>query len=462
MVLVNTQKKLSAAHALPAGLNDALLRSIHKLGAALARSDRDHWEWWVNHGFNEAAALLLVSDTYYHQFPEAWRWRDVAIKRLLFMVRTNIDRNGVDIENSPYYHLYVLGLVSQIAQWARTNSEPKVARAYTTAERKMLRYAAAVVQPDGRLPSLGASGPIYVPAMDTRVFQPLTERNPQFGFIYSNGVVGSAPRAGVTAFPASGFAVLRSRLRSELQRREQTFVTFDSGPYRTAHSDLDAESITLYAHGHELLPDSGLYTYLASPERWYFHGTTAHNTVVVDGRNQRAGIATLAGTGKNYAVGRSDLYPGVAHRRTVAVLRQGLVLVTDHLSSHTRHTYAQTWHVMPAAKLASATPKTASIAAPGTTLRIVQAHPKGLRFRSLRGTRHPMGGWFSPSYGSKVPNLQLSFSRTARSTSFVTVLSTLRGVSVAVRGNAIDVCASHDGYAVVLHGTHLGVSRRSC
>ena len=468
MVLVNTQTKLSRAGVLPPALNTSILWSIHKLGVALARSDRDHWEWWVNHGFTEAAALLLVADNYYHRFPEAWRWRDVGIERLLFMLRTNIDADGVDIENSPYYHYYVLGLVSQIARWATANSEPKVARAYDAAEKKMLRYAATIVQPDGRLPSLGASGPVLVPAMDQRVFGPLTELDPHFAFVLSNGVLGTPPPAGVTTFPVSGLAVLRTPLRSRVRRLAQTFVTFDSGSYRTAHSDLDAESITLYANGRELLPDSGLYTYLNGPERWYFHGTAAHNTVVVDGRNQRAGPARLLASGRlegggSWASGLSTLYAGVAHRRTVVVLRPGVVLVVDRLSSSTPHDYAQTWHVLPGATLASGGATGATVAGPGgaTLLRIAQAREGS--FTSVEGSRNPIAGWFAPSYDTKVPNLQLTFARHGRSVDFETVLSTLPGPATAsADGGLVHVCAGGYGYDVEFAARSVTAERSAC
>jgi peptidoglycan/xylan/chitin deacetylase (PgdA/CDA1 family) len=458
MVLVNVQKRLSADRVLPSKLNRSLLRSIRKLGAALARSDRDHWEWWVNHGFTEAAALLLVADNYYHEFPEAWRWRDVALQRLLFMLRTNIDRDGVDIENSPYYHYYVLELVSQIARWAEANDEPAIARAYGRAERKMLVYAADIVQPDGRLPSLGASGPSLVPAMDPTVYEPLEPLDPHFRFVWTQGLLGTPPPTGAKVFAGSGLVVMRSPSPSRLERERQTFVTFDSGKYRTDHSDLDAESITLYADGRELLPDSGLYTYLPGAARRYFHGTVAHNTVVVDGRDQRAGNASVLAAGRlpnggSFAVGDNALNPGVDHRRTVVLLRPGLVLVSDRLVSSRPHAYAQTWHVLPGARLRSAGPGGASVEDAGgrTLLAIRQAQPVGIRLSSLEGRRNPLAGWFSASYGQKTPNLQLSFTRRGRNAQFVTLLDALPGgATVTSSGSRVHVCARGRGYSISL------------
>lgn len=157
MVLTNTYVKLRALRAMPADLEKSLYESISKLGSALALSDRDHWEWWVNHGFNEAAGLLLIADNF-PKMPRAAAWRRLAVQRLAFMLRTNVDANGVDIENSPYYHYYVLGLISQIARWGKAHGEPALGRMYAHAEKRMLAYAAEVVQPDGRLPMLGPRG----------------------------------------------------------------------------------------------------------------------------------------------------------------------------------------------------------------------------------------------------------------------------------------------------------------
>jgi len=47
---------------------------------------------------------------------------------------------------------------------------------------------------------------------------------------------------------------------------------------------LDALNFTLYGNGEELITDAGLYTYENNAFKSYFHGTEAHNTVVVDGK----------------------------------------------------------------------------------------------------------------------------------------------------------------------------------
>ena len=45
------------------------------------------------------------------------------------MLANTIDADGVEVENSPFYQVYVLGLVYQIAQWAK-RYEPTLATPY--------------------------------------------------------------------------------------------------------------------------------------------------------------------------------------------------------------------------------------------------------------------------------------------------------------------------------------------
>ncbi len=185
----------------------------------------------------------------------------------------------------------------------------------------------------------------------------------------------------------------------------------------------------MYSGCAEVLPTSGLYTYTEEPGLKYFHGTRSHNTVVVDGGDQEAGSA-VAGShgsskGSTWASGVSGLYPGVTHHRTVVILRQGLVLVRDQLSSSTSHEYSQTWHLAP-----NATPGAGASAESVTALvggkpqlQITQASPAGMTLRSFDGATYPMRGWYSSSYGFKQPSWALQFTRGGPSASFATLLA---------------------------------------
>lgn len=459
MTLVNYYWKLQQDGELPADLRTSLEASLARLGAFLAAPS--HFEGTYNHGFNEGAALLLVADNF-PSMPGAAAWRTTALARLQGMLDANLDADGVDVENSPFYHVYVLGLVYQIAQWASLY-EPALAPSYTQAAQRMLRYAAYVTQPSGYLPMLGATATTYMPSQDPTVYGPMANTDPEFAFAFTRGARGTPPPDGTVLFPSSGLFVMRSPLRAPSNLAQQTFVTFDAGPYRTEHSDLDALGVTMYAAGSTVLPESGLFTYTAQPDRSYFHGTRAHNTVVVDGADQAAGAATAgpsgSGSGATWARGSSALYPGVTHGRSVVVLRQGLTLIVDRLSGAATHDYTQTWHLPPdAAPAVTGQDVAVTNAAGKRILMIRQADPAGETLATIRGQTAPlMQGWSSSSYGSKVPAWALEFQRRAASTAFTTLLAaspyaTQTGTvttTPAGGGTRVDVCVGGStGYAV--------------
>jgi hypothetical protein len=460
MELINFYVKLKIAGALPKDLEEGLARSLAKLGAFLAEAK--HFEADFNHGFNEGAALLLLADNFPHM-PGAVGWRTLALERLKQMLTNTIDADGVEVENSPFYQVYVLGLVYQIAQWAK-HYEPTLAAPYSEAATKMLSYTADVTQPNGYLPMLGATATTYMPAQDPNVYGPMAAADPEFDFAFTRGAHGTPPPDGTVLFPVSGLFIMRSPLGAVSNLPNQTYVTFNVGTYRTSHSDLDAMGMTMYSNGATLLPTSGLYTYTEEPYLEYFHGTRSHNTVVVDGADQAQGSAQAgshgSANGSTWASGVSGLYAGVTHHRTIVVLRQGLTLVLDDLASSASHKYAQDWHLAPGSNVRSSggdTYVTNAVSTPTLTIR--QADPSGMTTQSIFGATDPIQGWYSNGYGAKQPDWALEDTRTGTTALFTTMLaagpyasqaSTVVETAVA-GGHQVSVCVGGTvGYSVMI------------
>ena len=477
MVLVNVYVKLRRWKVMPAALDAPLLAAIRRLGTFLA--EPTHFEADFNHGFNEAAALLLIAHNL-PQFAESAAWRALGADRLLLMLRNTIDADGVEVENSPFYHVYVLGLVAQIATWAK-RYEPGVAAQYTSAARKMLRYAALMTQPDGFLPMLGATATTNLPGQDPAVYGPLRGVEPAFDWVFTRGAAGVPPPAGTTLFPVSGQFVMRTALAEAPRPVDQTFVTFDAGRYRTDHSHLDALGVTISSAGTTVLPEAGLFTYDRGADFAYFHGTRGHNTVMVDGADQAEGAATPGPSGTfphgTWASGTSSLYPGVRHDRTVVLLAQDLVLVLDRLSGGPQpHDFAQMWHLPEGSRVAPTTNGAMVATAAGAPLlSLTQTNPTGLTLHRLTGATSPMQGWISRAYGSKTPSPALEYHRAANGARFATVLGS--GARAARRGRvlqtdvpggrSLEVCGLGGGYVVTVtsEGTpqqRLAVTGSSC
>ncbi len=417
MVLTNLYVKLATDKVLPKDVDAGLRASIERMATFLM--DTRRFEYWANHGFTEAAALLVIA----HNFPDmkdAATWRTTGVTRLETMRTTNIDTDGVDIENSPFYHLFVLGLVSQVQAWAK-QYEPEIAPAWEETKRAMIHYLAYVTQPNGRLPMLGATGTTIVPNQDPLLYGPLSALDPEYAFVWTSGQAGTAPQKHVELFPSSGLFVLRAPKAA----LEQTFVTFDAGVYRTDHSHLDALGVTIYSDAATLFPDGGLFTYDAGDEYDYFHGTRAHNTVVVDGKDQREGAATPGAygvaSGSCWATGESKLYADVVHRRTVVIVDQGAVLVTDDLRGTAVHDYAQTWHVFPGGELAmdGLDANIDNIKSVPIVL-VRQSEPEGLSVKDIIGQEKPLQGWVSLAYGKKDAVHALEYARHGTSVTFAT------------------------------------------
>ena len=90
------------------------------------------------------------------------------------------------------------------------------------------------------------------------------------------------------AFEDSGYYLLQ---HGEFDSPDRISVVFDCGPLGmgalAGHGHADALSFTLRAFGRDVLVDPGTYDYFSYPKwREYFRSTRAHNTVVIDGRDQ--------------------------------------------------------------------------------------------------------------------------------------------------------------------------------
>ena len=153
MILVNEYGQLERSGDLSSSLSSALRAGLGRLGRFLA--DPDNFQGGHNHGLTEAAALLLIAERF-PDFDASSEWRQIAIRRLAGMMNRTVDRDGVQIENSPYYQFYVLTFATEIAQWAE-RSGIALPRQFNEKIGKMLHYAALITLPNGRIPLLGAS-----------------------------------------------------------------------------------------------------------------------------------------------------------------------------------------------------------------------------------------------------------------------------------------------------------------
>jgi hypothetical protein len=201
---------------------------------------------------------------------------------------------------------------------------------------------------------------------------------------------------------------------------EDARLTFDHGPLGMAplfnHGHADALSVTLWAKGVPILVDPGTFRYNGVPEhRAYFKGTSAHNTVAIDGQDQAVQetgfiwskpfttrlLFAQEHRGAFLAAAEHDGYARlkdpVWHRRGLAVDDRGGILIWDRFRGRGAHAFQLNFHLHPDVEAE----RTADAwrLRHGDAVVHLALLTADLDFALVRGRRAPLLGWYSPAYG---------------------------------------------------------------
>lgn len=452
----------SAAWQLLGGVRSTLFRD--RLGAAL----RERWLDSVyqhaefihgyfslyssanNHLLGEASGLFLAALTWPH-WPRARVWRDAAKRILEREALLQNAPDGVNREQAVAYQQFTLDFLLLPLLAGKANGL-SFSGAYASRIEAMLEFLASIMDAGGHVPMLGdaddgfvmrlsqeadfcpyrsllATGAVLygrpefkakAGALDDKTRWLLGEQaESRFRSIGSGGA-----RLPVrTAFPEGGYYVLGSDFETPREMR----MLVDAGPigYRSiaAHGHADALSFTLSVGGRELLIDPGTYAY-HTRGRWrqYFRGTSAHNTVVVDGLSQSEPGGNFmwlrkasAGCDTWRSSEQEDLFEGwqdgytrlsdpVMHRRRVNFDKQRRrFTIDDVIEAAAPHEVALFFHCSEACRVEPAPGGYVIRNGPASISLQLPEFP-GSEARILRGSTDPIGGWVSRQYDSKQPS----------------------------------------------------------
>jgi len=155
---------------------------------------------------------------------------------------------------------------------------------------------------------------------------------------------GAKLPAGARNFPVSGYAYLQCD-----EGRDAPVAILDYAPHGGGHGHPEKLQLVLYAKREVVAPDPGCIHYGVPLHREWYKQTISHNTVVVDGRSQKACQGKLVSfdATPELAVASAradDAYGGVRFSRTVALLHGGLAVDLVTLESEAEHTYDWAFH----------------------------------------------------------------------------------------------------------------------
>lgn len=399
-----------------------------------------------NHLIGEAAGVFIAS-SYFTALKDAPTWQKQSREILSTEIVAQTWPDGGNREQAMGYHLFGLEMFLLAGLAARNMGEDFPSGYWDFLER-MFEFLAAFTEGGDALPMFGDCDDGYVLDLDGRAnhvrgllavgaavfgrgdFKALSggcgERvfwllgPAAFKEYEGMGADGAGEPLPSRAFADTGYYLLQSGHRNG---RDRISVTFDCGELGfgaiAAHGHADALSFTLRAFGAEVIVDPGTYDYFTYG-RWrdYFRSTRAHNTVVVDGRDQsemlgpflwgrRAGARCLrwesgedGGTVVGEHDGYADLFEPVVHRRTIKLEgHRGTIVVRDELIGTGRHAAAFHLHLAAHCSVRE-TSRNRFVADCGRGAVSVEFDPR-LCVSVLRGTEEPILGWVSPGYHRK-------------------------------------------------------------
>jgi len=313
---------------------------------------------------------IFLASVVFPEFRAAERWQRFALTGLERNVADDLLADGVQCELSTDYHHLVLRNFLCVRRLAHLN-DIRLSPATDRALQRALEFSMHVHNPRGEVPSFSDG--------DVRHFGSLLHEGaehfdrPDLRYAATSGREGSVPAERTRVFPQSGYVTVRSGWGTTRPFRDEHHLVFDCGPLGAGnHGHLDLLSFELAANGERLVVDPARYTYNEAGDvnwRAMFRGTSAHNTVLVDGRDQAAygpgpkGKWKVRGAGAQHelrsvvtgddfdylhGIARSTEYDAV-HERRIFFVSPEYWIVSDVLTSATRHRYEVLFHLDAAA-----------------------------------------------------------------------------------------------------------------
>lgn len=284
----------------------------------------------ANHLMANAKALIFAGC--FFSGAEAKRWLAEGWKIYHSELKEQILPDGTHFERSPMYHSIILEDLLDVYQATRSED----LRPYIE---KMLVFLAGITFPDRRIALFNDSafGIAPEPGQIIRYAEQLGFAHP----VLSGEIVD---------FPDSGYVRIRRGIW------DMILDTGRIGPdYQPGHAHADTLSFELSCCGKRIISDTGTSCYNGSA-RAYQRGTSAHNTIVMDGKNSsevwsshrvgaRAGIVERTVSDAAVCAAHNG-YRSVIHQRTWH-WDDHTILIDDELKGGGKHKVELYFHFMP-------------------------------------------------------------------------------------------------------------------
>lgn len=417
-----------------AASSDRVFESLFDHGTFIERNLENKYEVTSNHFLSNVVGLFALG-LLFRDLPSGARWRAECRGWLVREMQVQVLPDGADYESSIPYHRLVAELFLSGARLAQLDGNPLPA-GYDTSLRRMIDFLAAVLRPDGLLPQVGDAdnGRVQMlseygawnPQDARHLFATAAAILDEPAWAALSGPWGeweaawwghpltateASPRVGARLFEHAGVA---------LARDARAYLLVTNGRVGTSgfgnHKHNDLLGFEFHADGVPLVVDAGSYVYTSDPDaRNLFRSTRWHNTLRIDGVEQNdlkpeflfrlfetSEVQHLAFDDtpefveyRGSHTGYMRLPSPVRHERTLRLMKSRASLtIVDTLRGGARHRIDWHFHFAPGIRVERSAPDAFVLCAPAARFRL--RIPASL-------TASIADGWYSPSYGVRIP-----------------------------------------------------------
>lgn len=233
----------------------------------------------TNHGLEQARVLLLLGTVF--EGEQAHQWVKIATKRISNELTFAFTDEGVHVENSPAYHIFVFKVFLGILKDYPAEILGDLAGQFEKFSSKALGFITHILRPDGTLPPIGDTEQLPTSDAYREMFGHTIEYQ-NFLYAVSQGKQGLKPEQTNRVYTKSGYAVFRDCWPESAYFSKAFQIIAKIGCSSKYHHQKDEGHVSIYAGGEDWLIDSGLYNYInKDPVRKYMRGRLAHNVPIV-------------------------------------------------------------------------------------------------------------------------------------------------------------------------------------
>ena len=386
-----------------------------------------------NHGITEALGLYSIG-TLFPNFEDSQRWKSLGKRLLIEQGLEQIYADGSYIQHSTNYSRLMLHDYLWALRLGQINGDEFPQQLLDRLKKSTELLHQLMEVKTGRLPNYGYNdGALILPLNDcdfldyrpvlqamsyllsgTRLFEPGPWDE---DLVWLFGV--DAPDARLnkveqrkTSAPVGGYYTLRGKQSAAMIRCHS---------YSDRPAQADMLHLDLWFQEENLLRDTGSFQYYCTPV-WqrYFRSSRAHNTVVVDDRDQmEIGSRFLWFNWVKSRLRHNQQLPevdcdywegehyGYCRDKEVVVHRRAIIrwqdrwLIIDDILGEGKHSATLRWH-LPNSDWRSTLPGTICSQDLSARITVQSLTPVEVSFDLMQGSEHPEG-WESLYYGEKKP-----------------------------------------------------------